>query len=104
MACGLPVVNTRLDSAVPHVSLDGVTGLTVPPSDSAALAAALRALLDDPPRRAAMGAAARRRVHEEFSAEVMARRTLEVYREVAGAARGERASAQHRAHFSRRPD
>jgi glycosyltransferase involved in cell wall biosynthesis len=104
MACGLPVVNTRLDSAVPHVSLDGLTGLTVPPGDSAALAAALRALLDDPPRRAEMGAAARRRVHEEFSAEVMARRTLEVYREVAGAARGGRASAQHRAHFSRRPD
>jgi glycosyltransferase involved in cell wall biosynthesis len=60
--------------------------LTVPPGDPAALAAALRTLLDDPPRRAAMGAAARRRVHEEFSAELMARRTLEVYREVAGAA------------------
>jgi rhamnosyl/mannosyltransferase len=86
MACGRPVVNTRLESAVPHVSLDGLTGLTVPPGDPAALAAALRALLDDPPRRATMGAAARRRVHEEFSAELMARRTLEVYREVAGAA------------------
>ena len=88
MACGLPVVNTRLDSAVPHVSLDGLTGLTVPPGDPAALAAALRVLLDDPPRRATMGAAAKWRVHEEFSAELMARRTLEVYREVAGGERG----------------
>jgi glycosyltransferase involved in cell wall biosynthesis len=86
MACGRPVVNTRLDSAVPHVSLDGLTGSTVPPGDSAALAAALRSLLDDPARRASMGAAARHRVREEFSSELMARRTLEVYREVAGAA------------------
>jgi len=88
MACGRPVVNTRLDSAVPHVSLDGLTGLTVPPGDPKALATALSALLDDPARRAAMGAAARRRVHEEFSAELMAQRTLEVYREVAGVKRG----------------
>lgn len=88
MACGRPVVNTRLDSAVPHVSIDGLTGLTVPPADPAALAAALNALLDDPARRAAMGEAARRRVREEFSAELMARRTLELYREAAGAAHG----------------
>lgn len=92
MACGKPVVNTRLESAVPHVSLDGLTGLTVPPGDPPALAAALNALLDDPARRAAMGAAGRQRVREEFSAELMARRTLEVYRQVApGAARDRRA-------------
>ena len=83
MACGKPVVNTLLESAVPHVSLDGVTGLTVAPGDPAALAAALNSLLNDPPRRAAMGAAARQRVRQEFSAELMARRTLEVYREIA---------------------
>jgi glycosyltransferase involved in cell wall biosynthesis len=92
MASGRPVVNTWLDSAVPHVSIDGLTGLTVPPGDAKALAAALSVLLDDPARRAAMGAAARQRVREEYSAELMARRTLEVYREVvAGAARARRA-------------
>jgi len=92
MACGRPVVNTWLNSGVPHVSLDGLTGLTVPPGDPKALATALSALLGDPARRAAMGAAARQRVREEFSAELMARRTLEVYREVvAGAARERRA-------------
>ena len=83
MACGKPVVNTWIDSAVPHVSLDGLTGLTVPPGDPAALAAALNALLDDPARRAVMGTAGRQRVCEEFSADLMARRTLEVYREIA---------------------
>jgi glycosyltransferase involved in cell wall biosynthesis len=87
MACGRPVVNTWLDSAVPHISLEGLTGLTVPPRDPAALASALSALLDDPARRVAMGEAARRRVREEFSADLMARRTLELYREIA-AARG----------------
>jgi glycosyltransferase involved in cell wall biosynthesis len=82
MACGRPVVNTRLESAVPYVSLDGLTGLTVPPGDPVALAAALRTLLDDPARRGAMGAAARRRVREEFSVEPMTHRTLELYREI----------------------
>jgi len=65
--------------------------LTVAPGDPAALAAALNALLDDPGRRAEMGAAARRRVREQFGAELMAQRTLELYREVvAGGARAGR--------------
>lgn len=79
MACGLPVVNTSLDSGVPFVSLDGLTGLTVPPGDSAALARALNALLDDDELRARLGEAARRRVETEFTAPVMGRRMLDLY-------------------------
>jgi glycosyltransferase involved in cell wall biosynthesis len=88
MACGKPVVNTRIASAVPHVSLDGITGFTVAPRDPTALASALNALLDDPARRAALGEAARRRAREEFSVELMAARTLEAYREVLAASGG----------------
>ncbi len=34
MACGLPVVNTRIDSGVPYVSPDGITGFTVRTGES----------------------------------------------------------------------
>lgn len=83
MACGVPVVNTALDSGVPFVSPDGVTGLTVPPADADALGAALTRILDDDALRQRMSAAARARVAGELSAERMARRTLDLYREVA---------------------
>jgi glycosyltransferase involved in cell wall biosynthesis len=82
MACGKPVVNTRLESGVPFVSLDGVTGLTVPPADSEGLAAAINLLLDDSPLRRKYGDAAARRARDEFSVEVMVDRTLELYRDV----------------------
>lgn len=80
MACGKPVVNTSLNSGVPFVSLDGETGVTVPPGDVEALANALTALLDDDARRVAFGTAARRRVAAEFTAPIMGRRTLDLYR------------------------
>src|SRR6202007_1092710 len=59
MAAGIPVVNTRIDSGVPFVSLHEQTGLTVPPQDPAALAAALNRLLDDNELRHSLGDAAR---------------------------------------------
>jgi len=82
MACGIPVVNTNLDSGVTFVSQDGVTGLTVPPADANALAQAINSLLDDPARSAQFGEAGRVRVAKEFSLEGMTRRTLELYAEV----------------------
>ena len=82
MAAGKPVVNTRLDSGVPFVSLDQVTGLTVPPGDVGALAAAINRLLDDASLRARYGEAARARAESEFSVEMMKSRILSLYRQV----------------------
>lgn len=82
MACGKPVINTRLDSGVPFVSVDGTTGITVPPADSNALANAINSLLEDPQRRAAYGNSARLRANWNFSLAHMADRTLALYREV----------------------
>ncbi len=79
MASGKPVVNTNLDSGVPCVSLHGLTGLTVPPSDPLALAGAVNKLLDDSELRGAYGQAARARVNEEFNQAVMLERILELY-------------------------
>jgi glycosyltransferase involved in cell wall biosynthesis len=82
MACGKPVVNTRLLSGVPFVSLDGVTGITVTPADAGELASAINRLLDDPGLREKYGAAAAQRARTEFSIETMVDRTLQLYREV----------------------
>lgn len=82
MACGKPVVNTRLDSGVPFVSLDGITGITVAPSDSEALAHAINSLLDDPQLRVRYGEAGRVRVEQEFTLDGMVDRTLDLYRQL----------------------
>ena len=90
MASGLPVVNTALDSGVPFVSLDGETGLTVPPGDSAALAAALNRLLDDAALRKRFGLAGARRARQEFSLQIMLDRTKNLYEAVLCQAGGNR--------------
>ena len=83
MACGKPVVSTRVPSGVPWVNRHGETGLTVPPGDERALADAIAALVADPSLRARMGAAGRARVDAEFTLERMAERTTALYEELA---------------------
>jgi len=86
MACGKPVVNTSLDSGVPFVSLDGITGFTVPPADPDALARAINILLEDPALNSQFGEAARRRVEREFTLELMVGRVIHLYQVVLGCA------------------
>ena len=65
MACGLPVVSTRV-SGIPELISDGVDGLLVDAHDPSALAAAMARLLSDTAFAAQVGEAARRKVERVF--------------------------------------
>ena len=78
MACGKPVVGTTA-GGIPEVVADGETGLLVPPRDPRAMADAITRLLSDHELRGRMGATGLARVLQCFSAEIMVRKTLEVY-------------------------
>ena len=78
MVYGKPVINTALPTGVPLVSPDGVTGLTVPPSDPDALAAAMDRLIADDALREQYGKAARTRVLQEYSLQKVMEQTRKV--------------------------
>jgi starch synthase len=90
MACGTPVVASRV-GGIPEVVVDGETGWLVPPGDPTALAGALRSALADSERAHRFGDAGRRRVEAHFSWDRIAEQTLGVYRDAIGA-RASRAS------------
>lgn len=86
MACGTPVVASRV-GGIPEVVEDGTTGLLVAPDDDpevfeAGLARALDAVLDDPEGARRMGEAGRERAVGEFGWETVARRTVRLYEEI----------------------
>lgn len=78
MRAARPVVATRV-GGIPEVVVHGETGLLVPPGEPAPLADAWLALVHDPARAAALGEAGRRRFLAHFTADVMARRSAELY-------------------------
>ncbi|MGI8805495.1 MAG: glycosyltransferase [Thermoleophilaceae bacterium] len=86
LACGVPVVATRV-GGVPEVVDHGGTGLLVEPGRPEALADALETLLGDPARRRAMAERGRRVAAERFDVETMVRATEAVYAEVLAQAR-----------------
>lgn len=82
MAYGKPVINTKLPSGVPYVSLDKQTGLTVEPGNPDALADAIQFLADNPAIITEYGKAAAGRVRQEFQIEKMQKAVFQVYEEL----------------------
>lgn len=81
LACGLPVVATRV-GAIPEL-VDAEAGCVVAVDDYAAMWDALSALLGAPERWAQMGAAGRAAVVENYALPTVARRLLTIYNQVA---------------------
>lgn len=70
MACGLPVISTRIDSVADIVE-DGSNGLLVAANDSRALCDALDRLMRDAPLAAQLGQAARRTATDRYPTEAI---------------------------------
>jgi glycosyltransferase involved in cell wall biosynthesis len=85
MACGTPLVATRVGALPEVLGIDGVTGLLVTPGDAGELAGGIERLLDDPEARERMGAAARSRAEERFTWQAVAEQTAAHYAELSGA-------------------
>lgn len=74
MAFGKPLVTTAIrGSATAWVNQNEITGLVVPPENSAALAQALKRLLSDPQARRSMGKQGTKRLTQRFHIQQVAR-------------------------------
>ena len=82
MACGLPVIATRLPGATDAIVDHGLTGKLFAPDDEQALAGALRELLADPAAGRAMGERAREAVSARYDIERTADAWLDAYQAV----------------------
>jgi rhamnosyl/mannosyltransferase len=79
---GKPLISSEIGTGTSYINIDGETGIVVPASDPEALRAAMLRLMGDPKLREEMGAAARRRFEDHFTADRMAARYAETYREL----------------------
>lgn len=84
MACGVPVVATRVGDVAELVE-PGRTGLLVDTKDAAALQTAIHELLTHRERAESMATAARARTEKNFSSAAMATQYRAVYERVLGA-------------------
>jgi len=84
-SCGLPVVTTDAPGCRELLRFEQ-GGIMVPLRDAAALADALDRLARDPELRRRMGALARQSVEAHFSSAIVARQTLDVYRQISAQA------------------
>jgi glycogen(starch) synthase len=77
-AAGAPLVTSNV-GGLGEAVISGVTGVSCPPRDVAALADAVRTVLDDPAAAQQRALAARRRLTSEFSWQAVASDTAQVY-------------------------
>ncbi len=79
MATGLPVINTALKTAVPHVARDGREALTIPTRDVEALKGAMQRMVKDAPLRQRLALAALERAENTFSNRSFVEGVMDVY-------------------------
>ncbi|MFG2769942.1 glycosyltransferase family 4 protein [Streptomyces sp. NPDC048350] len=92
MACGRPVVTTRV-GGIPWLVKDGDNGLLVPPGDGRRLVEALGAVLGDHATAQRLGSAGREHVARELTWDRQSDRTVEVFDRAADPARRARTVA-----------
>ena len=78
MACGLPVVSTRV-GGIPEVVQDGINGLLIEAGDMEALAGSINALAGDASLRRRLGVAARETIVMSYSVEKLMPRLQQIY-------------------------
>ena len=78
-ASGRPIVSTNI-SGCREIVQEGVNGLMVPPRSPEMLANVLSRLIDNPQERARMGHEGRKIAEDRFSDDVIAAKTIEVYK------------------------
>ena len=81
MACGLPVVATRIGGNMELVE-HGVNGILINPGDPEGLSEAIITLLADPEQSRQMGREGRKRVDERYSLDKVAGEYLMLYRQL----------------------
>jgi glycosyltransferase involved in cell wall biosynthesis len=86
MAAGVPVLAAKV-GGVPDLVAEGKNGLFCDPLDPASMSAGVRTLLENPARGRELAAEARRQARERFHPQAIARRHVDIYREVLGSAR-----------------
>ena len=84
-ACGRPIVATDVPGCR-EIARPGRNGLLVPPGDANALADALEALIKDPALRRRFGAEGRVIVEQEYSSDLVGRKTAALYDRLTGRA------------------
>jgi glycosyltransferase involved in cell wall biosynthesis len=80
MACGLPIIATRV-GGLPDLVEPGLNGLLVPAGQPDQLAVAIQQLVANPQIRSSMQIGSFRRAQENFDVEKLVFRLLDIYKE-----------------------